>query len=151
MTTVPEGAQRSEDGHYWWDGSQWQPVQDTQGQAGHAGQAGPAGGQDHAAALHQALGQNGVNVDASAVNDHEAVHRVVYQLHQWYSALDQGSRAIVDSLCGEGLTHLLADPEVGVVQEGHEFLNSLASTGHTLGSALEASGAALTQAHGGAQ
>ena len=24
--TVPEGAQLSEDGHYWWDGSDWQPV-----------------------------------------------------------------------------------------------------------------------------
>lgn len=145
MSNVPEGAQRSADGHYWWDGSQWQPVQDNQG-GGHAGQAG--GGQDHAAVLHQALGQNGVNVDASAVNDHEAVHRVVYQLHQWYSALDQSSKAVVDQLCGDGLTHLLADPEVGVVQEGHDFLYGLASTGHTLGSALEASGSALTQAHG---
>lgn len=27
--TMPEGAQRSEDGNYWWDGSQWQPVQGT--------------------------------------------------------------------------------------------------------------------------
>lgn len=24
--SVPEGAQRSEDGHYWWDGADWQPV-----------------------------------------------------------------------------------------------------------------------------
>jgi hypothetical protein len=32
--TMPEGAQRSEDGHYWWDGSQWQLVpQDQSGQA----------------------------------------------------------------------------------------------------------------------
>jgi len=142
MSNVPEGAQRSEDGHYWWDGSQWQPVQDEQG--GQAGQT----GQDGATALHQALGQNGVNVDASAVDDHEAVHRVVYQLHQWYSALDQSGKAVVDQLCGDGLTHLLADPEVGVVQEGHDFLYGLASTGHTLGSALEASGAALQQAYG---
>lgn len=26
MTEVPEGAERSEDGQYWWDGSAWQPV-----------------------------------------------------------------------------------------------------------------------------
>jgi hypothetical protein len=26
MTQVPPGAQRSDDGNYWWDGSQWQPV-----------------------------------------------------------------------------------------------------------------------------
>ncbi|HEV8561087.1 MAG TPA: hypothetical protein VGR06_32585 [Actinophytocola sp.] len=28
--TIPEGAQLSEDGYYWWDGSQWQPVPETQ-------------------------------------------------------------------------------------------------------------------------
>ena len=26
MTVVPADAPRSEDGHWWWDGSQWQPV-----------------------------------------------------------------------------------------------------------------------------
>jgi hypothetical protein len=26
MTTVPEGAQLSEDGHWWWDGQDWQAV-----------------------------------------------------------------------------------------------------------------------------
>ena len=26
MADVPEGAQRSEDGQYWWDGEQWQSV-----------------------------------------------------------------------------------------------------------------------------
>ena len=26
MAPVPEGAQRSEDGHYWWDGTAWQEV-----------------------------------------------------------------------------------------------------------------------------
>ena len=25
-TNIPEGAQRSDDGHWWWDGSAWQPV-----------------------------------------------------------------------------------------------------------------------------
>ncbi len=27
MTEIPEGAQRSEDGNYWWDGQQWQLVE----------------------------------------------------------------------------------------------------------------------------
>jgi hypothetical protein len=27
---VPEGAQLSDDGYYWWDGAQWQPVAETQ-------------------------------------------------------------------------------------------------------------------------
>jgi hypothetical protein len=40
--TMPEGAQLSEDGNYWWDGSQWQLVpQDQSGQA--AGSDSPAG------------------------------------------------------------------------------------------------------------
>jgi hypothetical protein len=33
MANVPEGAQLSEDGRWWWDGQQWQPVED--GDAGH--------------------------------------------------------------------------------------------------------------------
>jgi hypothetical protein len=29
MSGPPEGAQISDDGHYWWDGSAWQPVDDS--------------------------------------------------------------------------------------------------------------------------
>ncbi len=35
MGGIPEGAQLSKDGNYWWDGNEWQPVQ---GQAGHPGE-----------------------------------------------------------------------------------------------------------------
>jgi hypothetical protein len=34
---MPADAQKSPDGNYWWDGAQWQPV--DQSQAGQAGQA----------------------------------------------------------------------------------------------------------------
>jgi hypothetical protein len=34
MEGIPEGAQLSEDGNYWWDGSEWQPVEGQSGQAG---------------------------------------------------------------------------------------------------------------------
>jgi hypothetical protein len=30
MTPVPEGAQRSEDGYYWWDGTAWQQIPDDE-------------------------------------------------------------------------------------------------------------------------
>jgi hypothetical protein len=29
MSNAPDGAQLSEDGHWWWDGAQWQPVDGT--------------------------------------------------------------------------------------------------------------------------
>ena len=39
MADIPADAPRSEDGYYWWDGSQWQPVnQDDQAQQGAAAQ-----------------------------------------------------------------------------------------------------------------
>jgi hypothetical protein len=31
MSNVPEGAQLSEDGHWYWDGAAWQPVGDGAG------------------------------------------------------------------------------------------------------------------------
>lgn len=34
MANIPEGAQRSDDGHYWWDGESWQPVDESAAGAG---------------------------------------------------------------------------------------------------------------------
>jgi hypothetical protein len=36
MSNVPAGATMSEDGHYWWDGTAWQPVHETAAPAGQA-------------------------------------------------------------------------------------------------------------------
>jgi len=33
MAEIPAGAPRSEDGHYWWDGGQWQLIDQGQQQA----------------------------------------------------------------------------------------------------------------------
>jgi hypothetical protein len=41
---VPEGAQLSDDGYYWWDGAQWQPVQYEQ-ESGGASQGGSSAGE----------------------------------------------------------------------------------------------------------
>jgi len=41
MPDIPADAQRSEDGNYWWDGNQWQLV--DQSQADQSGQSGQAG------------------------------------------------------------------------------------------------------------
>jgi hypothetical protein len=38
VATIPDGAHRSEDGYWWWDGDQWQPV--NEGPAAGSGQAG---------------------------------------------------------------------------------------------------------------
>jgi hypothetical protein len=45
ISNVPDGAQLSDDGNYWWDGNQWQPVNQEAGGAGQsANQSGGAGG-----------------------------------------------------------------------------------------------------------
>ena len=41
MPEIPEGAQRSEDGQYWWDGTEWQPVEGAD--ASGSGSEGAAG------------------------------------------------------------------------------------------------------------
>lgn len=43
MAPVPEGAQRSEDGYYWWDGAAWQPIPEDERTASAAGSAGADG------------------------------------------------------------------------------------------------------------
>lgn len=45
MTPVPADAPRSEDGQWWWDGAQWQPVDDPGAAAGAQSAAPPAGGE----------------------------------------------------------------------------------------------------------
>jgi hypothetical protein len=58
MTSVPEGAQISEDGNYWWDGTQWQLVAAASGSSpetsapasGEAGTGGEASAADGIAA-----------------------------------------------------------------------------------------------------
>ncbi|WP_436497163.1 hypothetical protein [Actinokineospora sp. HUAS TT18] len=52
MSNVPEGAQLSDDGQWWWDGEQWQPVEGTDG----------SGGEEGAPAFD--FGVNGLIIDA---------------------------------------------------------------------------------------
>ena len=40
MSNVPQGAQLSDDGHYWWDGENWQLVEGADASAGAAAPAG---------------------------------------------------------------------------------------------------------------
>jgi hypothetical protein len=56
MADIPADAPRSEDGHYWWDGAQWQLVDQSQHQAG----------QQQAAAGQQAAQQQPLTDDLFA-------------------------------------------------------------------------------------
>jgi hypothetical protein len=58
MSDMPEGAQLSEDGQWWWDGSQWQPV------GGQGGQDGGGGGGGDAGAPAFDFSSNGLIIDA---------------------------------------------------------------------------------------
>jgi hypothetical protein len=66
MADIPADAQRSEDGHYWWDGSQWQPVDQSQGAADQAGQA----GQDQGAAASSSSSDGQQDQSVAMTDDH---------------------------------------------------------------------------------
>jgi hypothetical protein len=59
MSNVPEGAQLSDDGQWWWDGSNWQPVE-----GGDQGGGGGDGGEGGTAAFD--FGGNGLLIDAES-------------------------------------------------------------------------------------
>ena len=128
---IPDDAPRSEDGHYWWDGTQWQLVDQADAGGAAAGSGSSAG---------SAAGSTPTAPDPAGGGGGGGAHPVFGQLQQWYDGLDQTSKAIVDALTAQGLAHLLADPEVGVVQSGGEELAQLDQNPQALGSALAAQG-----------
>jgi hypothetical protein len=73
MTDIPQDAPRSEDGQWWWDGSQWQPV------GGQGAQSGTPGGGSTAGAGGAEFGfdMNGVSVqvdDSDNPDNHVNLH-----------------------------------------------------------------------------
>jgi hypothetical protein len=160
--TVPEGAQLSDDGKYWWDGSDWQPVPDGDTQQAEVGalsddgkwqwdgsQWQPADGStgDGASAsggLADALAQQGIAIQADAA-DASYIQQVAQHVNTWYEGLDENSRAIVDALSQQGADTLLADPEVGVVAEGDPLITAFAGNTMTLQESLMATNQALEQ------
>lgn len=162
--TVPDGAQLSEDGKYWWDGSDWQPVPEDGGGDTPVGQLsddgqwqwdgsqwqpadGSGGGGDAAGGLAEALSSQGLEVPAEAA-DKDYIKQVYDHVSAWYNGLDTESQAIVDALSAQGADTLLADPEVGVVADGDPLITAFAGTSNTLGESLQATNQALEQAQG---
>ncbi len=156
--TVPEGAQLSEDGKYWWDGADWQAVPEGEAQTAEVGQVSedgrwtwdgsawqPAG--EQGGGLHEALATNGIAISADAA-DAGYLRQMAEHVHGWYGGLDDTSRTIVDALTAQGLDGLLADPEVGVVNEGDPLIEAFAANTMTLGESLQATNQALEQTAG---
>jgi len=137
--TVPDGAQLSDDGKYWWDGADWQPAGD---------QAGETGGGDGGGDLAGALAGQGIPIAAESA-DAGYIQQVAEHVNSWYSGLDENSRAIVDALSTQGADTLLADPEVGVVAEGDPLIAAFASNSMTLNESLQATNQALEQTAAG--
>jgi hypothetical protein len=168
--TVPEGAQLSDDGKYWWDGTDWQPVPDGDTQQAEVGAlsddgkwqwdgsqwqpadgsgtgdgtGGGAGGGTGGDGLAGALAQQGIAIQADAA-DASYVQQVAEHVNTWYEGLDENSRAIVDALSRQGADTLLADPEVGVVAEGDPLITAFAGNGMSLQESLMATNQALEQ------
>jgi hypothetical protein len=162
--TVPDGAQLSEDGKYWWDGGDWQPVPEGSGESGTPeGQlsddgkwkwdgsqwqpvdgADGAGGGEGGGDLVSALSAQGISLDPAAA-DVGYIQQIAQHVDSWYGGLDENSRAIVDALTKQGGDTLLADPEVGVVAEGDPLITAFAGTSMSLGESLQATNQALEQ------
>ncbi len=86
MAQIPADAQRSEDGQWWWDGSQWQPVGSP------AGADAGAGGDASAATAAFAFDNNGLGIQADPADNpdnHNVPHR------------DAGNQAIF-TVCNTG-------------------------------------------------
>jgi hypothetical protein len=156
--SMPDGAQLSEDGKYWWDGSDWQPVPEDgggaqEGQLSEDGQWKWDGSQwqpvDDAEGggdgLHQALTDQGFEI-AEENADTGYIQGMFDHLNDWYNGLGDDDKAIFDALSKQGGDAILADPEVGVVNEGDPLIEAFAGTDKTLGESLEATGQALEQA-----
>ncbi|HWM02879.1 MAG TPA: hypothetical protein VNP92_11140 [Actinophytocola sp.] len=131
---VPEGAQLSEDGNYWWDGAEWQLVADGGGDES-------GGGVD----LAGALAEQGIEIPAEAA-DPEYLRQMTDHVSSWYGDLDDTERTMVDVLTSEGGDHVLADPEVGLVDQNDPLIAAFANTDMSLGQSLDATNAALEQA-----
>jgi len=132
--TVPEGAQLSEDGNYWWDGADWQPTGNAE-----TGQEAAQGGE-----LVGALAGAGIDIAPEAA-DAGYLQQVAAHVSTWYDGLDESSRAIVDALSAQGADLLLADPEVGVVTEGDPLITAFSGNSMTLHESLQATNQALEQ------
>jgi len=162
--TVPDGAQLSEDGKYWWDGADWQPVPEDGGGSTEVGQLsddgkwkwdgsewqpvdGADGGGDGEGGgdLSGALADQGIEIQADAA-DAGYIQQMYDHLSSWYGELDEKGQAIIDTLSKNGADTILADPEVGVVTEGDPLISAFANNDKTLGESLEATGQALQQA-----
>jgi hypothetical protein len=165
--TVPEGAQLSEDGKYWWDGADWLTVPEDAGeQPAQVGQlsedgqwqwdgsawqpadggsgGGGSGGGSGGSGLAEALAGSGIPIPAESA-DADYLRQLTEHVHGWYGGLDDISRTIVDSLSAQGCDELLADPEVGVVGEGDPLIAAFAANTMTLGESLQATDQALEQ------
>jgi hypothetical protein len=60
MTQIPEGAERSPDGNYWWDGTNWQLVDQSQGGAAPAADTGQGGEQQETERRQVTVAADGV-------------------------------------------------------------------------------------------
>lgn len=155
--TVPEGAQLSDDGKYWWDGSDWQPVPESDEQSAEVGalsedgqwkwdgsQWQPAGDGAGGDALAGALAGAGIDIAPEAA-EAGYIQQVAEHVNNWYEGLDENSKAIVDALSRQGADALLGDPEVGVVSENDPLITAFSNNGMSLHESLQATNQALEQ------
>lgn len=169
MATDAQGRQLSEDGHYYWDGSTWQLVdqsaasgtqqgQDTQGrqlsedgnyywdgstwQPVNAGGAGGAGGSQQSQ-FAQAMASAGFTIDAGAVPDMGALQSGIPQALQLYHSLDSTTQSIIDTVTTDPGEASIGLSQAGIISGIDSLLQAFDQIPGSLGELLQAAQQAL--------
>ena len=100
MSNVPDGAQLSDDGQYWWDGNQWQPV--DQGSSD-APSGGPGGDVPGDIVIEYADPSDEDEIDAVDPNDYPFLYAMVNasSFEDWLSSMGFDPSVFADESSAE--------------------------------------------------
>ena len=141
MATDAQGRQLSDDGNYYWDGSNWQPVD----QSAASGGGGSASTQQ--SAFVQAMAQAGYNIDPSAVPDLGTLQTGISAALQFLQSGDQAVQSAMDTVsAAAGSDTAIALSTAGVVSGIDDFLRALDQLPVDLVTLLQAAQQALQTA-----
>jgi hypothetical protein len=140
MATDAQGRQLSDDGNYYWDGSNWQPANQS------AASGAEASGASQQAQFAQAMAQAGYNIDASALPDLGTLQTGISSALQLYQGLDPSTQGIIEAATADPGEASVGLSETGAVSGIDPLLQAFDQVQGSLGDLLQASQQALQTA-----